>query len=43
MHEKPTRLKPTNARIIHSVYLLYMVAPTSFGITFPSSRIVPSD
>jgi hypothetical protein len=35
MHEKPT-----NATIIHSVYLLCIVAPTCFGITFPSSGSV---
>jgi hypothetical protein len=31
------REKPTNATIIHSVY----VAPTCFGITLPSSGTVP--
>jgi hypothetical protein len=34
--------KPTNATIIHSLYLLCMVAPTCFGITLPSSESVPS-
>jgi hypothetical protein len=29
--------KPTNAPIINSIYWLYMVAPTCFGITLPSS------
>jgi hypothetical protein len=35
MREKPTE-------IIHSVYWLWMVAPTCFGITLPSSGSVPS-
>ena len=34
MHEKPT-----NTLIIHSVYLLCMVAPTCFGITLPQLSI----
>jgi hypothetical protein len=34
--------KPTNTPIIDSVYYLRMVAPTCFGITLPSSGIVPS-
>jgi hypothetical protein len=37
--------KPTNTPIIHSVYLLFIVAPTCFGITLPSSGafLVPSE
>jgi hypothetical protein len=34
--------KPTNTPIIHSIYLLCMVAPTCFGITLPSSGSFPS-
>jgi hypothetical protein len=37
MHETPT-----NATIIHSVYYLYMIAPTCFGIILPSSGSVAS-
>jgi hypothetical protein len=33
---------PTNATIIHSVYYMWMVAPTCFGITSPSSGNAPS-
>jgi hypothetical protein len=36
------REKPTNATIIHSDYLLYIVFPTCFGITLPSSGSVLS-
>jgi hypothetical protein len=36
------REKPTNTPIINSVYKLWMVAPTCFGITLPSSGSVPS-
>jgi hypothetical protein len=36
------REKPTNATVIHSLYLLCMVAPTCFGITLPSSGSIPS-
>jgi hypothetical protein len=36
MHEKPT-----NIPIINSVYELYMIAPTCFGIILPSSGSVP--
>jgi hypothetical protein len=36
------REKPTDTPIIHSVYLLCMVAPTCFGITLQSSGSVPS-
>jgi hypothetical protein len=39
---KNMREKPTNTPVIHSVYLLIMVAPTCFGITLPSSGSVPS-
>src|SRR5215510_3255411 len=39
---KNMREKPTNTPIIHSVYLLCMVAPTCFGITLPFSGSVPS-
>jgi hypothetical protein len=34
--------KPTNTPIIHSVYLLCMVAPTCLGVTLPSSGRVSS-
>jgi hypothetical protein len=34
--------KPTNTPIIHSIYYLYMVAPTCFGITLPFLGSVPS-
>jgi hypothetical protein len=34
--------KQTNATIIYSVYLLFMVSPTPFGITLPSSGSDPS-
>jgi hypothetical protein len=37
------REKPTNTPIIHSVYYLYIVAPTCFGITLPLSGSVPDD
>jgi hypothetical protein len=33
--------KPTNIPIIHSIYYVYMIAPTYFGITLPSSGMVP--
>jgi hypothetical protein len=36
------REKPANTPIIHSVYLLCMVAPPCFGITLPSSGSVPN-
>jgi hypothetical protein len=36
------REKVTNTPITHSVYWLYTVAPTCFGITLPSSGSVPS-
>jgi hypothetical protein len=36
------REKPTNTPIIHSVYWLWKVTPTCFGITLPSSGSVPS-
>jgi hypothetical protein len=39
---KNMRAKPTNTSIIHLVYILYMVAPTGFGITLPSSGNVSS-
>jgi hypothetical protein len=39
---KNMREKPINATIICSAYLLRMVAPTCFGITFPSSGSVAS-
>jgi hypothetical protein len=39
---KNMREKSTNTPIILSVYELYMVAPTCFGITLPSSGSVPS-
>jgi hypothetical protein len=34
--------KPTNATIINSVYQLYMVALTCFGITLSSSGSITS-
>jgi glycopeptide antibiotics resistance protein len=38
------REKPTNATIIHSVYLLCMVVPTCFGITLLQGMfLVPSE
>jgi hypothetical protein len=37
-----SRSEPTNTQIFHSVYKLYMVAPTGFGITLPSSGSIPS-
>jgi hypothetical protein len=39
---KNMREKPTDTPIIHSGYLLCMVAPTCFGITLPFSGSVPS-
>jgi hypothetical protein len=42
LHNLYMREKPTNTPIIHSIYLLCMVAPKYFGITLPSSGSVPS-